>query len=292
VVSCLVSPSLIAVGETSTITLTASSADHRPLTFSWSTTGGQLSEQGASATLTAYPADGGKTISVTGTATDDRSLSMSSICTLQIKLPPAEPCVKIEQMSEACTFQAYKKRPWRVDNACKDILDKLATRLQQNPNETLAIVGHTGAGKTSIAKLIARFYEFQGGHIYIDGLDVRSFNLTDYHHQLGIVNQVPFLFSGTVAENIRYAREEASDASIIELARKIGNGEWLDNLPDGLNTEVSIAPDDCQQILLLAVVERFENGFDVADRFEGHSAAVAAHALRPAAFSTPNVLTP
>jgi ATP-binding cassette subfamily B protein len=104
--------------------------------------------------------------------------------------------------------------------------------------ENLAIVGHTGAGKTSIAKLIARFYEFQGGHIYIDGLDVRSFNLTDYHHQLGIVNQVPFLFSGTVAENIRYAREEASDASIIELARKIGNGEWLDNLPDGLNTEV------------------------------------------------------
>jgi ATP-binding cassette subfamily B protein len=104
--------------------------------------------------------------------------------------------------------------------------------------ENLAIVGHTGAGKTSIAKLIARFYEFQGGHILVDGLDIRSFDLNLYHRQLGVVNQVPFLFSGTVAENIRYAREEASDAEILELARKIGNGEWLDTLPDGLETEV------------------------------------------------------
>jgi ATP-binding cassette subfamily B protein len=104
--------------------------------------------------------------------------------------------------------------------------------------ENLAIVGHTGAGKTSIAKLIARFYEFQGGRILVDNLDIRSFDLNDYHRQLGIVNQVPFLFSGTVAENIRYAREEATDAEIQELARKIGNGEWLDTLPDGLKTEV------------------------------------------------------
>ena len=104
--------------------------------------------------------------------------------------------------------------------------------------ENLAIVGHTGAGKTSIAKLIARFYEFQGGRILIDGMDLRSFDLTEYHHQLGIVNQVPFLFSGTVAENIRYAREETSDAEIFDLANKIGNGEWLDTLSDGLKTEV------------------------------------------------------
>ena len=104
--------------------------------------------------------------------------------------------------------------------------------------ENLAIVGHTGAGKTSIAKLIARFYEFQGGRILIDGQDIRSFDLTDYHRHLGIVNQVPFLFSGTVAENIRYAREDASEQEILELARTIGNGEWLDTLPEGLKTEV------------------------------------------------------
>ena len=71
--------------------------------------------------------------------------------------------------------------------------------------ENLAIVGHTGAGKTSIAKLIARFYEFQGGRILVDGHDIRSFDLAQYRRRLGVVSQVPFLFSGTVEENIRYA---------------------------------------------------------------------------------------
>ena len=110
--------------------------------------------------------------------------------------------------------------------------------LKITAGENLAIVGHTGAGKTSIAKLIARFYEFQGGQICIDGMDIRSFDLNDYRRQLGVVSQVPFLFSGTVAENIRYAREQATDSEITSLARKIGNGDWLDTLPDGLKTEV------------------------------------------------------
>jgi len=104
--------------------------------------------------------------------------------------------------------------------------------------ENLAIVGHTGAGKTSIAKLIARFYEFQSGRILIDGYDIRNFDLNDYHRHLGIVNQVPFLFSGTVADNIRYARESASDQEILDLAHTIGDGEWLNTLPDGMNTQV------------------------------------------------------
>lgn len=110
--------------------------------------------------------------------------------------------------------------------------------LKINAGENLAIVGHTGAGKTSIAKLIARFYEFQEGRILIDGHDIRSFNLEDYRRKLGVVSQVPFLFSGTVEENIRYARREASDEEILSLAHKIGDGEWLDTLPQGLATEV------------------------------------------------------
>ncbi len=104
--------------------------------------------------------------------------------------------------------------------------------------ENLAIVGHTGAGKTSIAKLIARFYEFQQGRLLIDGHDIRSFDLYDYRRHLGVVSQVPFLFSGTVIENIRYAQPEISEKEIISIARQIGNGEWLDTLPDGLATEV------------------------------------------------------
>lgn len=107
-----------------------------------------------------------------------------------------------------------------------------------NAGESVALVGHTGAGKSSIAKLIARFYEFQEGELCIDGRDIRSFDLAQYRKQLGIVSQVPFLFEGTVADNIRYARRETGDAEIESLARKIGNGEWLESLPDGLATHV------------------------------------------------------
>jgi ATP-binding cassette, subfamily B, bacterial len=106
------------------------------------------------------------------------------------------------------------------------------------PGENLAIVGHTGAGKSSLAKLIARFYEFQVGRLLIDGQDIRSMNLQQYRRQLGLVSQVPFLFSGTVADNIRYACPDVSEPEILAMARRIGEGEWLETLPDGLNTVV------------------------------------------------------
>jgi len=107
--------------------------------------------------------------------------------------------------------------------------------------ETVAIVGHTGAGKSTLGKLIARFYEFQGGKILIDGKDIRSFDLEKYRRQLGIVPQSPFLFSGTVAENIRYAHPSLIDADVEQIARSIGGGDWLFALPDGLATDVGEA---------------------------------------------------
>ena len=111
--------------------------------------------------------------------------------------------------------------------------------LHIHPGETVALVGHTGAGKSSIAKLIARFYEFQSGRILLDGHDIRTFNLPDYRRQLGIVSQVPFLFSGTVLENICYASRAGADPCEVEkLANQIGGGEWLETLPNGLQTEV------------------------------------------------------
>jgi ATP-binding cassette, subfamily B, bacterial len=107
-----------------------------------------------------------------------------------------------------------------------------------NAGESIAFVGHTGAGKSTIAKLIARFYEFDGGEILVDGRDIRSFDLQSYRSKLGIVSQQPFLFSGTIADNIRYSKPEATDEEVRAIAYSIGNGEWLETLPDGLNTDV------------------------------------------------------
>ncbi len=106
------------------------------------------------------------------------------------------------------------------------------------PGETLALVGHTGSGKSSIGKLIARFYEFQGGHILIDGHDIRTLDLSAYHGKLGIVTQSPFLFDGTVRENIRYGMADATDAEVERVAALVGQGDWIRALPNDLDTEV------------------------------------------------------
>jgi ATP-binding cassette subfamily B protein len=127
----------------------------------------------------------------------------------------------------------------RVDfryNAQQQVLRDFSLRIA--PGESVALVGHTGAGKSSIIKLITRFYEFQGGEILIDGRDIRSFNLTDYRRQLGLVSQTPFLFNDTVLNNIRYARPDMSDAAVEAVARRIGDGEWIEALPAGLHTLV------------------------------------------------------
>jgi ABC-type multidrug transport system fused ATPase/permease subunit len=127
----------------------------------------------------------------------------------------------------------------RVDFGYKD--DQAVLRdfsLTIPAGQTVAFVGHTGAGKSTLGKLVARFYEFQGGQILIDGRDIRSFELESYRRQLGLVPQLPFLFSGTVADNIRYPRPQATDAEVEAAARRIGGGDWLEALPAGLQTEV------------------------------------------------------
>lgn len=116
------------------------------------------------------------------------------------------------------------------------ILTNFSLHIQ--PGETLALVGHTGAGKTSIGRLISRFYEFQGGEILIDGIDIRQYDLISLRKQMGIVSQVPFLFSGTVEENIRYGCPVCNRSEIFSIGKKIGDGEWLETLPNGLETQV------------------------------------------------------
>ena len=106
------------------------------------------------------------------------------------------------------------------------------------PGETLALVGHTGAGKSSIGKLVGRFYEFQSGHILIDGHDIRTLDLSHYHAKLGIVTQSPFLFDGTVWSNIRYGRANATNEEVERAAHTIGGGDWIASLPNGLDSPV------------------------------------------------------
>ncbi len=110
--------------------------------------------------------------------------------------------------------------------------------LEIRSGETLALVGHTGAGKSSIARLIARFYEFQGGHLLVDGRDIRTLDLAQYRRHIGLVPQEPFLFSGSVADNIRYGLPGASDEQVREAAMRIAGGDWVEDLPDGLDTDV------------------------------------------------------
>lgn len=107
-----------------------------------------------------------------------------------------------------------------------------------NPGEKLAIVGHTGAGKTSIISILTRFYEFQGGKILVDGVNIRDIPLKSYRKHLGIVLQTPFLFNGTIEENIRYGRKDATEEDLQRAMRISRVDEILEYLKDGTQTQV------------------------------------------------------
>lgn len=121
-------------------------------------------------------------------------------------------------------------------NSGEVVLDNFNLTIKQGEN--VAFVGHTGAGKSTIAKMIARFYEFQEGTIRIDGQDLRTFDIESYRQRLGIVPQAPFLFSGTIMDNIRYGRPDATDEEIEQVAYSVGGGDWLETMSDGLMSDV------------------------------------------------------
>jgi ATP-binding cassette subfamily B protein len=106
------------------------------------------------------------------------------------------------------------------------------------PGETVALVGQTGAGKSTIVKLIARFYDVTSGAVLVDGTDVRKFDLAEYHHRLGVVPQEAYLFSGTVADAIAYARPDASQAEVEAAANAVGADAMIRALPGGYEHEV------------------------------------------------------
>lgn len=122
------------------------------------------------------------------------------------------------------------------DTAAK-VLDNVS--FQINPGETIALVGPTGAGKTTIVNLISRFYDVQEGHVCIDGYDVKKVSIESLRRQMGIMTQDNFLFSGTIKDNIRYGRLDATDEEIIAAAKAVHAHDFISTLKNGYDTELS-----------------------------------------------------
>jgi ATP-binding cassette subfamily B protein len=107
------------------------------------------------------------------------------------------------------------------------------------PGETVALVGQTGAGKSTLVKLVARFYDVTSGSLLADGIDIRDFDLPGYRQQLGVVPQEPYLFAGTVRDAIAYGRPDATDAEVEAATRAVGAIEMIARLPGGFGHEVA-----------------------------------------------------
>ena len=106
------------------------------------------------------------------------------------------------------------------------------------PGETIAVVGHTGAGKTTLISLLLRFYDVQKGAVRIDGVDVKEMDLADLRRRFGVVLQDPFLFTGTIGGNIRLGTERIQDENVARAAADVNLAEFIHTLPNGFNEEV------------------------------------------------------
>jgi ATP-binding cassette, subfamily B, multidrug efflux pump len=116
------------------------------------------------------------------------------------------------------------------------VLDDVSLHIK--PGETVALVGKTGAGKSTLVKLVSRFHDPTDGRVLLDGYDLRQVTQHSLRSQMGIVLQDPFLFSGSVMENIRFGRLEASDQEVIAAAQAVGAHEFITHLPQGYNSPV------------------------------------------------------
>ena len=127
------------------------------------------------------------------------------------------------------TFSYEKNTP--------NILENM--NLEVSPGETIALVGPTGAGKSTVINLISRFYDLNSGKILIDGEDIKHVTLKSLRSQMGIMLQDSFLFSGTIKDNIRYAKLDATDEEIIEASKAVCAHDFIMEFPDGYDTEVT-----------------------------------------------------
>ncbi|HUB71757.1 MAG TPA: ABC transporter ATP-binding protein [Acidimicrobiales bacterium] len=138
-------------------------------------------------------------------------------------LPPIEGAIDLEKVDFAYS---------PGQNVLEDV------SISVRAGESVAFVGQTGAGKSTIAKLVTRFYDPTAGHVRIDGHDLAEVGITSLRRQLGVVPQEPFLFSGTIRDNVAFARPAATDEEVRDAVEAVGLGELVERLPYGLETEV------------------------------------------------------
>ena len=131
------------------------------------------------------------------------------------------------------------ERVWfRYDATPPDTWVLKDVSFEARPGETIALVGETGSGKTTVISLLARFYEPQRGRVTMDGLDLQSATVESLHGQIGIVTQENFLFTGTVMENLKFGRPQAADEEVIRAAQTLGTHDLITRLADGYQTKV------------------------------------------------------
>jgi ATP-binding cassette subfamily B protein len=145
---------------------------------------------------------------------------------------PARPAVLSGRAGTHVAPQTVFQQPDEPDWVLRDVNFAL------EPGETVAVVGHTGAGKTTLISLLMRFYDVQRGAIRIDGVDIKEMNLDDLRGRFGVVLQDPFLFSGTVAGNIRLGTARIQDADVEQAAEDVNLADFIRTLPGGFKEEV------------------------------------------------------
>ncbi len=159
---------------------------------------------------------------------------ISSLMRTQTSTPEAEHPVKAGRLRGQIELDGVH---FRYPNVAAEAIGGVSLRIA--PGETVALVGQTGAGKSTLVKLVARFYDVTSGRVRIDGVDVRDFDLASYRRQLGVVPQEPYLFPGTLRDAIAYGRPDASDAEVEAAARGVGAIEMIARLPGGFYHEVA-----------------------------------------------------
>lgn len=149
------------------------------------------------------------------------------------EIADAPDCIKFEEFKSDITFE-------NVDFSYKDSDEKVLKNINlvAKKGETVALVGNSGGGKSTLVNLIPRFFDVTGGKITIDGIDVKNYKIKSLRKKIGIVPQETFLFGGTILENIKYANQNASVEEVIEAAKKANAHEFIEKLEQGYETEI------------------------------------------------------